>query len=431
MSTNPKHLQSAQDAAEPSGDRDSPLRARLLEVAREAAAAGAAVLAERGRGRIAAETKSAAGDWVTDFDRRAEMAVRDVIAAARPNDAITGEEYGRTVPAEPSGYRWSIDPLDGTANFVRGIVYYCTSVAVFGPLDEGAQPAGGAAAGQEPEAATGNTLAADGAAMDAGTHGWLAAAVNAPALGTEYYAAAGDGAWLVDSSLHVGSDARRGGSATRAQRLAGGDKEESGRLLATGFGYDADRRQFQVGALLGLMPGFANVRRIGSAALDLCLVADGTLDAYAEYGTQEFDWAAGALIAAEAGLPVLRPRTDPGMAGRRLPGLRRPARRGARTLGHLGMHRGPPTRGWTTRRRAPAWRPAPCRAGVREARCRTAGRQPNRRSSCGSSGRRRRPRRAPPRRPGAAAAPTPGRPRTAGPQARWPWPWPCGFRWRP
>jgi myo-inositol-1(or 4)-monophosphatase len=54
------------------------------------------------------------------------------------------------------------------------------------------------------------------------------------------------------------------------------------------------------------------VRRIGSAALDLCLVADGTLDAYAEYGTQEFDWAAGALIAAEAGLPVLRPRTNPG-----------------------------------------------------------------------------------------------------------------------
>ena len=95
-------------------------------------------------------------------------------------------------------------------------------------------------------------------------------------------------------------------------RLHGGDKEEAGRLLATGFGYDADRRQFQVGALLGLMPGFANVRRLGSAALDLCLVADGTLDAYAEYGTQEFDWAAGALIAEEAGIPVLRPASEPG-----------------------------------------------------------------------------------------------------------------------
>ena len=323
MSTNPKHKQSAQGAAEPSEGQDPSLRRQLLAVAREAAAAGAAVLAERGRGRVAADTKSAAGDWVTDFDRRAEMAVRDVIAAARPNDAITGEEYGRTVPAEPSGYRWSIDPLDGTANFVRGIVYYCTSVAVFGPLDESAPAtparktpdaaaADAPAVPGDPAAPTGNSLAADAAAMDAGTHGWLAAAVNAPALGTEYYAATGDGAWLVDSTLHVGSDARRGGSATRAQRLSGGDKEEAGRLLATGFGYDADRRQFQVGALLGLMPGFANVRRIGSAALDLCLGADGTLDAYAEYGTQEFDWAAGALVAAEAGLPVLRPRTDPG-----------------------------------------------------------------------------------------------------------------------
>ena len=324
MSTNPKHLQSAPGATERPGGQSSSLRRELLAVAREAAAAGAAVLAERGRGKVAADTKSAAGDWVTDFDRRAEMAVRDVIAAARPNDAITGEEYGRTVPALPSGYRWSIDPLDGTANFVRGIVYYCTSVAVFGPLEPAESAAGGtpeahgtgtenpagADRGAAPDA--GNTLAADGAAMDAGTHGWLAASVNAPALGVEYYAAAGDGAWLVDSVLQAGSDARRGGSATRAQRLRGGDKEEAGRLLATGFGYDADRRQFQVGALLGLMPGFANVRRIGSAALDLCLVADGTLDAYAEYGTQEFDWAAGALIAAEAGLPVLRPRTDPG-----------------------------------------------------------------------------------------------------------------------
>ncbi|MFL4473514.1 inositol monophosphatase family protein [Paeniglutamicibacter sp. MACA_103] len=319
MSSNPKHKQSAQGAAERSTDPASSLRRELLAVAREAAAAGAAVLAERGRGKVAADTKSAAGDWVTDFDRRAEMAVRDVIAAARPNDAITGEEYGRTVPAEPSGYRWSIDPLDGTANFVRGIVYYCTSVAVFGPLDEAADAttettgtAKAAAGPVNPAAPTGNTLAADGAAMDAGTHGWLAASINAPALGVEYYAAAGEGAWLVDSVPASGSAARRGGSATRAQRLHGGDKEEAGRLLATGFGYDADRRQFQVGALLGLMPGFANVRRIGSAALDLCLVADGTLDAYAEYGTQEFDWAAGALIVAEAGLPVLRPRTDPG-----------------------------------------------------------------------------------------------------------------------
>ncbi|GAA1499034.1 inositol monophosphatase family protein [Paeniglutamicibacter kerguelensis] len=283
MNQHPKHLHPANagEAAAPLEDADLPTH--LLGIAREAAAAGAAVLAERGRSRVAADTKSAAGDWVTDFDRRAETAVRDVIAAARPNDSITGEEYGRTVPQLPSGYRWSIDPLDGTANFVRGIVYYCTSVAVYGP-DHGAP----------------------------GTGRWLAAAINAPALGTEYYAAAGSGAWLAESNHGV----RAGGQPTAeprpVMRLHGGDKEEAGRLLATGFGYDEDRRQFQVGALLGLMPGFANVRRLGSAALDLCLVADGTLDAYAEYGTQEFDWAAGALIAEEAGIPVLRPAREPG-----------------------------------------------------------------------------------------------------------------------
>lgn len=314
MNTNPKHLHAANDKSATSAGQDAALRRELLAVAREAAAAGAAVLAERGRGRIETDTKSADGDWVTDFDRRAETAVREVIAAARPHDAISGEEYGRTVPASPSGYRWSIDPLDGTANFVRGILYYCTSVAVFGPLGDaaGAPAQATAPAKQAPGAPQGNTLAADGAAMDAGTHAWLAAAVNAPMLGTEYYAAAGEGAWLVDSTRPTGSVAGRGGRAMRAQRLHGAHKDADGKLLATGFGYDADRRQFQVGALLGLMPGFANVRRIGSAALDLCLVADGTLDGYAEYGTQEFDWAAGALIVEETGLPVLRPRTDPG-----------------------------------------------------------------------------------------------------------------------
>ncbi|PQZ91140.1 inositol monophosphatase [Arthrobacter sp. MYb227] len=259
------------------------LRTELLAIAREAAAAGAAVLALRGSGKISADTKSAAGDWVTDFDRRAERAVRDVIAAKRPHDEITGEEYGKTVPANPSGYRWSIDPLDGTANFVRGIVYYCTSVAVMGPETPGSE-----------------------------TKTWLAGAVNAPALSTEYYAATGHGAWLLEQHHGVHSKAHSTTSGASARQLHGPNPAEPGKLLASGFGYDADRRQFQVGALLGLMPGYANMRRLGSAALDLCLVADGTLDAYAEYGTQEFDWAAGALIAQEAGLPVLRPTTNPG-----------------------------------------------------------------------------------------------------------------------
>lgn len=283
MNQHPNQLHPSRDGEQGAPAEAPELVNHLLGIAREAASAGAAVLAERGRSRVIADTKSAAGDWVTDYDRRAEIAVRDVIAAARPNDAITGEEYGRTVPQLPSGYRWSIDPLDGTANFVRGIVYYCTSVAVYGP---------------DPEAP--------------GTEQWLAAAINAPALGTEYYAAARSGAWLAELGHGIRAGAEANADSLPDMRLHGGDPEEAGRLLATGFGYDAERRQFQVGTLLGLMPGFANIRRLGSAALDLCLVADGTLDAYAEYGTQEFDWAAGALIAEEAGIPVLRPTTNPG-----------------------------------------------------------------------------------------------------------------------
>lgn len=109
----------------------------LLAVAKRAAAAGAAVLAQRsatGTGGDGLETsnKGEAGDWVTAFDVAAENAVREAIITERPpHDTITGEEHGTTRPEQPSGYRWSIDPpLDGTTNFIRNIVYYATSVAV-------------------------------------------------------------------------------------------------------------------------------------------------------------------------------------------------------------------------------------------------------------------------------------------------------------
>ncbi|GAA3701048.1 inositol monophosphatase family protein [Zhihengliuella alba] len=246
---------------------------RYLDTARRAAAAGAAVLAER-TGRPLTDTKSGGGDWVTDFDRRAEQAVRDVIVAAHPADTITGEEYGTTTPAEPSGVEWSIDPLDGTTNFVRGIVYYATSVAV---------------------------RDADGV--------WQAGAVNAPALGVEYYAARGEGAWRTGTA-----PAAPGTQAPTPERLTGPDADTDGPLLATGFGYTLKRHVPQVAALGALMPGFANMRRLGSAALDVCLVADGTLDAYAEFGTHVHDWSAAMLIAEEAGVPVLRPEGYPDWA---------------------------------------------------------------------------------------------------------------------
>ena len=255
----------------------------FLAVARAAAQAGAAQLAQRpgtlaplGIDDLGAETKTSGSDWVTDFDRRAEDAIRYVLRSYRPHDEIYGEEYGTTTVEEPSGYRWSIDPLDGTTNFIRGLPHYCSSVAV----------------------------QYDGE--------WIAAAIVAPALGRSWWANAGGGAFTSqDGPLEVGL------TNTPAQpvRLTGPVLNRSGRLLASGFAYDPQRRGFQFEQLQRLVSAgdFADLRRAGSAALDLCMVADGTLDAYAEYGLQEYDWAAGALIAQEAGVPIRRaawPQSD-------------------------------------------------------------------------------------------------------------------------
>ncbi|MCF3139361.1 inositol monophosphatase [Paenarthrobacter sp. AR 02] len=236
----------------------------LLAVAKRAAAAGAAVLARRsvsGTGGEGLETtnKGEAGDWVTAFDVAAENAVRDAILAERPHDALTGEEHGTTRPEDHSGYRWSIDPLDGTTNFIRNIVYYATSVAV---------------------------ADSDGV--------WLAGVVHAPALGRVYSAARGHGAWVE--------------AAGQSTRLEGPVPGRKGLILATGFSYDPATRASQLQGLGEVMDGFADVRRLGSAALDLCMVADGTFDAYGERGLNEHDFSAGALIAEEAGCWVRRPR---------------------------------------------------------------------------------------------------------------------------
>ena len=133
---------------------------------------------------------------MTAFDLAAEAAVRDVITAARPWDIITGEEGGTVLPAEPSGYRWSIDPLDGTTNFIRNIVYYATSVAV---------------------------ADADGV--------WLAGVVSAPALGRTYYASRGEGAWLQEQG--------------QVTALFGPVPGRTGQILATGFNYDPGVRAEQ------------------------------------------------------------------------------------------------------------------------------------------------------------------------------------------
>lgn len=226
------------------------------------------MLARRDGSALDATSKSSDSDWVTVFDVAAERAVRTVIQDSRPHDIITGEELGTTVPSggqDGIRVRWSIDPLDGTTNFIRNIVYYGTSVA---------------------------------AADEDGT--WLAGVVHAPALRRIYWASRGGGAWVSD-----------GGTVRRLT----GPTADRGRLLATGFSYDAATRSAQVGELGALLDGFGDVRRLGSAALDLCMVADGTLDAFVERGLNEYDLAAGALIAEEAGVVVHRPDLTPMLDG--------------------------------------------------------------------------------------------------------------------
>lgn len=230
----------------------------LLEVALAAAEAGAEVLRGRDAAQFHVDRKSGEGDWVTRFDVAAEQAVLRAILERRPDDTVTGEESGTHRPDHPSGTRWSVDPLDGTTNFIRDIVYYCTSVA----------------------------------AADA--HGnWLVGVVNAPALRRVYYAVRGAGAWVEE---HGG-----------VRRLQGPLPERPGKLYGTGFSFDPVRRERQFDTFLRSMASYTDMRRLGSAALDLCMVADGALDGYGEQGLHEHDWAAGALIAEEAGALVARP----------------------------------------------------------------------------------------------------------------------------
>jgi myo-inositol-1(or 4)-monophosphatase len=243
----------------------------LLEVALRAAAAGAAVLAARDPEGFGATEKSSDSDWVTAFDLAAERAVRSVITDARPHDVITGEELAPALPAEPSGCRWSIDPLDGTMNFIRNIAYYGTSVAVMGP---------------------------DG--------GWLAGVVSAPALRRTYFASRGGGAWLDE----VRADGVQG-----VRRLRGPLEARGGTLLSTALTSDPVVRRRLVSELNGRMDKFGDFRRLGSAALELCAVAEGGVDGYLEYGLFEHDFAAAALIAEEAGAWVRRPELTPAVNG--------------------------------------------------------------------------------------------------------------------
>lgn len=223
---------------------------------RAARAAGELVLRGRARHGAVTATKSSRTDVVTAMDTAAEELLRSMLLAERPGDAVLGEEGGASpaAPAGASGLTWVLDPIDGTVNYVYGIPAYAVSVAVVaGP--------------PEPP------------------H-WrpLAGCVHNPATGETWTAVLGAGARLDGAPV----------PGPAAPPLAEA-------LVGTGFGYTAQRRAEQAAVAADLLPRVRDVRRIGSAALDLCAVASGRLDAFYERGLNPWDAAAGWLVASEAG----------------------------------------------------------------------------------------------------------------------------------
>ena len=224
-------------------------------------------------GPDAIRSKSTPTDPVTIVDTETERLLRDRLAELRPGEPVLGEEGGGAFASEPGQPTWVLDPIDGTVNFVYGIAAYAVSVGV--------QIDGESVAG---------------------------AVANVP-LEVVYSAARGHGA-------HIWQDGRF--SALRCS----GTTDLSMALVATGFAYVAERRARQAEILAGLLPVVRDIRRFGSCALDLCMVAAGQLDAYYEDGVHVWDWAAAALIATEAGAQVLLPGTEgPGLVVAGSPGV--------------------------------------------------------------------------------------------------------------
>jgi myo-inositol-1(or 4)-monophosphatase len=234
----------------------NPANADLLDIARSVTLQ-AAELASRRRseGVSVADHKSSPVDVVTLADRETEALIRGLLADARPNDGFFGEESGAEKGS--SGLTWVVDPIDGTVNYLYGIPHYGVSIAVV----EG-----------EPDPLTWRALAA--------------CVVN-PAIGEIYTATDAGGAFQADAPIHVAPAV-----------------DLSQALVGTGFAYDSAMRATQGAIVAGLLPGVRDIRRAGTASLDLCFVANGRLNAYFERTLSPWDHAAGALIAREAGARV-------------------------------------------------------------------------------------------------------------------------------
>jgi myo-inositol-1(or 4)-monophosphatase len=219
--------------------------AELLELARKVGLDAGALLMERPPA-FEIESKSTAIDIATQMDKKAEKFIVESLLAARPDDGIIGEE-GSAVESK-SGITWVIDPLDGTVNYFYGLPGWNVSIA----------------------------------AKD--KDGSIVGVVTAPTINSTWWATRGGGAFY-------------NGHQIRCNEPIAVDRA----LIATGFQYDVAHRTTQMTDLAKLVPLARDVRRNGAAAVDLCHVAMGALDGYYEAGLKEWDWAAGGLVATEAG----------------------------------------------------------------------------------------------------------------------------------
>ena len=219
--------------------------AELLELARKVGHDAGALLMERPPA-FEIESKSTAIDIATQMDKKAEKFIMESLLAARPDDGIIGEE-GSSV-ASKSGITWVIDPLDGTVNYFYGLPGWNVSIA----------------------------------AKD--KDGSVVGVVTAPTINSTWWATRGGGAFYNGHQIHCNDPIALDRS-----------------LIATGFQYDVSHRISQLEDFSKLVPIVRDLRRNGAAAVDLCHVAMGALDGYYEAGLKEWDWAAGALVASEAG----------------------------------------------------------------------------------------------------------------------------------
>ena len=221
---------------------------RRVHVAVDAARVGGTVLRARWERRdVGLETKTTSTDVVLEADRAAEAEVVRTLRASYPDDAIIAEE-GSGAGAGSTGHRWYVDPLDGTVNYLYGIPHFAVAIAC------------------EDES------------------GLLAAVVYDPSRDELFTATRGGGAWLRSERLGVRGPDHLGNS-----------------LIATGFAYVAEARSEQARILTGVLPHVRDIRRFGSAQLDLAWVAAARYDGYFESVDKPWDWKAGALLVAEAG----------------------------------------------------------------------------------------------------------------------------------